>query len=37
VAGGRLSADAVLDAGTIVLAGDRALANTVLRTLRAYP
>ena len=37
VAGQRLSADAVLDAGTIVLAGDRRLADTVLRALRAYP
>jgi hypothetical protein len=27
----------VLDAGTIVLAGDRRLADTVLRALRAYP
>lgn len=37
VAGQRLSPDAVLDAGTIVLAGDRRLADTVLRALRAYP
>jgi uncharacterized protein (TIGR03083 family) len=37
VAGRRLSPDTVLDAGTIVLAGDRRLADTVLRTLRAYP
>lgn len=37
VAGRRLSPDAVLDAGTIVLAGDRRLADTVLRALRAYP
>jgi uncharacterized protein (TIGR03083 family) len=37
VAGQRLSPDAVLDAGTIVLAGDRRLADTVVRHLRAYP
>lgn len=37
VAGRRLSPDEVLDAGTIVLAGDRTLAELVLRSIRAYP
>jgi len=37
VAGRRLPPDAVLEAGTVVLAGDRKLAEMVLRTIRAYP
>jgi SCP-2 sterol transfer family len=37
VAGQRLSPDAVLEAGTVVLSGDRQLADVVLRTIRAYP
>jgi uncharacterized protein (TIGR03083 family) len=37
VAGRRLAPEAVLDSGAIVLSGDRRLADTVLRTIRAYP
>lgn len=37
VAGQRLPVEAVLDAGTVVLSGNRRLADTVLRNLRAYP
>ncbi len=37
VAGCRLSADDVLDAGAIVLGGDAELAELVFRTIRAYP
>ena len=37
VAGRRLSPEAVLDSGAVVLAGDRQLADIVLRTIRAYP
>lgn len=36
VAARRLPADEVLDAGTVVLGGDRAIAEIVLRTIRAY-
>lgn len=37
VAGRRLSADEVLDSGLIVIGGDAALGELLLRTLRAYP
>ncbi|MGZ8567137.1 MAG: maleylpyruvate isomerase family mycothiol-dependent enzyme [Actinomycetota bacterium] len=37
VAGQRLSPDAVLESGTVVLGGDTALADLILRTIRAYP
>jgi uncharacterized protein (TIGR03083 family) len=37
VAGRRLSADEALDAGHIVLGGDEALAELIVRTIRAYP
>ncbi len=37
VAGRRLSADEALDAGTVVLGGDVALADVIMRTIRAYP
>jgi uncharacterized protein (TIGR03083 family) len=37
VAGRRLSADEVLQAGTVVLGGDTGLAELVLRVIRAYP
>jgi uncharacterized protein (TIGR03083 family) len=37
VAGRRLGVDDVLGSGNVVLAGDAALAETVLRTMRAYP
>jgi uncharacterized protein (TIGR03083 family) len=37
VAGRRLSADEVLQAGTVVLGGDTVLAELVLRVIRAYP
>jgi uncharacterized protein (TIGR03083 family) len=37
VAGQRLAVDDVLASGNVVLAGDAGLADTVLRTLRAYP
>jgi uncharacterized protein (TIGR03083 family) len=36
VTGRRLSADAVLESGNVVLGGDEALAELVLRTIRAY-
>jgi uncharacterized protein (TIGR03083 family) len=37
VAGQRLSADSVLESGAVVLGGDTALAELVLRRIRAYP
>jgi hypothetical protein len=37
VAGRRLSPDEVLDSGLIVLGGDAALGELILRTIRAYP
>ena len=37
VAGQRLKPDDVLSSGNVVLGGDRTLADTVLRHLRAYP
>jgi uncharacterized protein (TIGR03083 family) len=37
VAGKRLDPEEVLASGAIVLGGDQALAETVLRTMRAYP
>lgn len=37
VAGRRLSVDDVLDTGVLVVGGDAALGETVLRTIRAYP
>ena len=37
VAGKRLSPDDVLSSGNVVLGGDQALADLVLRTIRAYP
>ncbi|HEY7478645.1 MAG TPA: maleylpyruvate isomerase family mycothiol-dependent enzyme [Actinomycetota bacterium] len=37
VAGKRLAPDAVLESGAVVLGGDVALADLILRTIRAYP
>ena len=37
VAGGRLDPDEATAAGSLVLGGDRQIASTVLRSLRAYP
>lgn len=37
VAGRRLSADEVLDSGLIVIGGDAALGELLLRTIRSYP
>jgi uncharacterized protein (TIGR03083 family) len=37
VAGRRLAPDPVLESGIIVLGGDAGIAETVLRTIRAYP
>jgi len=37
VAGRRLSPDAVLESGIVVLGGDAGIAEIVLRTIRAYP
>jgi len=37
VAGRRLSADEALDAGSVVPGGDVALADLIVRTIRAYP
>lgn len=37
VAGRRLSADVALDSGNLVLGGDAALGEVILRSIRAYP